>query len=188
MSKLRRGDTLIEVIFAFAILGTIIGFSFTGVIAARRNAVAAQQRTQALEIAQYECEGLQTYRNSMQSWDGSDNTCPSFIGGVGACAGSGMPAITLGSGSYCVFTTGAAGVWQLTNVPSNCNSLVPYLHLDNGQAPIQIQFSSIGRFQASGVSTPPDNQTVQATIGVSWTDPFGQTQSVKNIVILTKQK
>jgi type II secretory pathway pseudopilin PulG len=179
---LRRGDTLIEVIFAFAILATIIGFAFTGVIQARRGAIAAQERTQALEIAQYQTEALQTYRNSMKSWDGTDGTCPSFLGGT--CLGANK--IKLDNSSYCLLP--ASGVWQLQTNASNCNSLAPYLHLNSGSPVAQIQFGSIGRLQASGTTTSADNNTVQATISINWTDPYGQNQTVKNIVILTRQK
>lgn len=187
--KFNRGDTLIEVIFAFAILGTVIGFAFTGVIQARRNAVSAQQRTQALEIAQYQTEGLQTYRNSMQNWDGTTG-CPSFIdgsSGSGGCSGN-LPAINLANANqtYCVLVQN--NVWQLTNATQDCNSLVPNLSLDNGEPVIQIQFAKIGRLQASGITTPTDDSTIQATVRVSWSDPFGHTQTVSNIAILTKQK
>lgn len=185
-----RGDTLIEVIFAFAILGTIIGFSFTGVIQARRSAISAQQRTQALEIAQYQSEGLQAYRNSIY-WDNSQG-CPSLFGGSGTTCGT-LTSVDLVSNNnrYCMLAN--AGVWQLLNLESQssveaCANLVPFLRLDSGRSPIDIQFESIGRLQSSGTTSGNDNNTIQATITIAWTDPFGHDQTVKNIVILTKQK
>jgi type II secretory pathway pseudopilin PulG len=183
----RRGDTLIEVIFAFAILGTIIGFSFTGVIQARKSSLAAQQRTQALEIAQYQTQALTAYWANLPWDDGGGGFCPSFKNG--GCSGSGNPPIQTGSQTYCLKPTNSSTpqtYWQLTATTSECNSLVPNLSLASGDAPIGIRFSDIGQLSASGPTA--GNTNVQATITVSWTDPFGQTASVKTITILTKQK
>lgn len=187
ITNIRRGDTLIEVIFAFAILGAIIGFSFTGVIQARKNSVAAQQRTQALEIAQYQTQALNAYWANLP-WDSSGGECPSFKDG--GCTGTTNPPIQTGSGAptYCFKPTTGTGdtYWQLTSNTSNCNDLVPNLNLASREPPIGIRFTDIGLLSTTGPTTGSTN--VQATITISWTDPFGQTSSVKTITILTKQK
>ncbi|MBA3679129.1 type II secretion system protein [Candidatus Saccharibacteria bacterium] len=197
--KLRNhhGDTLIEVIFAFAILGTIIGFSFTGVISARKSAVAAQERTQALEMAQYQSEALQAYRDSLP-WDGARG-CPSFLGGsVGGGGCSSTPLglaqidlITTPNATYCILpiTNAASSItrWKLSNNASDCNDITPFLH--NGSMAVStITFKQTGRLVNNGPASPVDSQTVQADVKVEWQGPFGTTESVSNIVILTKQK
>ena len=111
--RFNRGDTLIEVIFAFAILGTIIGFAFTGVIQARKSAVAGQERTQALEMVQYQSEALQTYYRSLP-WDngGVSGICPTFINGSGSCSTTPSSLATINtSGTYCMVRVGDR--WKL---------------------------------------------------------------------------
>ena len=189
----KRGDTLIEVIFAFAILGTIIGFAFTGVIQARKSAVAGQERTQALEMVQYQSEALQTYRRSLP-WDngGSVGICPTFINGSGSCATtpSGLASINK-SLKYCmVQVTNITNRWKLSSTAADCNALTPFL--SNGSNPVTtITFRPIGQLTTSGASataaTILTTDTIQADIKVEWKGKFNVTESVSNIVILTKQ-
>ncbi len=191
----RQGDTLIEIIFAFAILSTIIGFSFTGVISARRNAVSAQQRTQALEMAQYQSEALQTYRNSLP-WDTAGNVCPSFIGGTsGGCSPtpSGLATIDLANSSktYCMLSVesipGGSTRWKLSDNALDCDIVTPFLH-NEPNAVTTIKFKPTGRLVGDGSISPADTQTIQADVRVEWLGQFGVTESVSNIVILTRQK
>jgi len=196
----QRGDTLIEIIFAFAILATIIGFSFTGVISARKSAVSAQQRTQALEMAQYQSEALQTYRNSLPWINDAGVNCPSFIGGTnGGCSStpSGLAEIDLSSASanntYCMTPvgTGSSGTddmrWKLSGNAKDCDAITPFL--SNGPNAVStITFKPTGRLENDGVAGSTDTQTVQADVKVEWQSSFGTKDSVKNIVILTRQK
>lgn len=77
MRRKLEGDTLIEVLFAFAILSAVIGTAFSGAIGSYKSAVAAQQRTQAQLLAQYQADGLLTYRRSLE-WNSTE--LPSFLG------------------------------------------------------------------------------------------------------------
>lgn len=185
----QRGDTLIEVIFAFAILGTIIGFAFTGVIQARKSAVAGQERTQALEMVQYQSEALQTYRRSLV-WDngGVSGICPTFINGSGLCSTtpSGLATINLtdSSKTYCMINS--SGRWKLSATAADCNVVTPFL--TNGSNPVTtIKFKPIGQLTITGAATPTGTDTLQADIQVQWMGKFGITESVSNIVILTRQ-
>lgn len=81
MRRRLKGDTLIEVLFAFAILSAVIGTAFSGAMGSYKSAVVAQQRTQAQLLAQYQADGLLTYRNSLAwDWD-STSGLPSFLNG-----------------------------------------------------------------------------------------------------------
>ena len=119
------GDTLIEVIFAFAILGTIIGFAYGGAIGAHKNSVLALQRTQALEVSQYQKEATGAYRDSLP-WNNEGGVFPSFVNGGAANA-----QIDLGV-TYCFKNTPNPpnrNQWQLIEATSgnNCDALVAEL-------------------------------------------------------------
>ena len=94
MSRKLNGDTLIEVLFAFAILSTVIGTAFSGAMGSYKSAQVAQQRSQAQLLAQYQADGLLTYRNSL-AWDSASNL-PNFLDG-----GSGLTAVS-GFASFCM--------------------------------------------------------------------------------------
>ena len=68
MHQKRAGDTLVEVMLAFAILSAVISVAFSGAMGSYRSALTAQNRTQALFLAQYQADGLKTYRDSLD-WD-----------------------------------------------------------------------------------------------------------------------
>lgn len=186
MKTQRRGDTLIEVIFAFAILSTIIGFAFGGAIQARKSAVAAQQRTQALLVAQYQASALTAYRDSLP-WNSFEGT-PSFLNGQPGT----LPDITTNPGSlYCLQTSGSN--WRLLRISpgNNCNALAPELPDPSGTQKVQITFAEIGQLTQSDPTTSTvtsNSGSVSANISVNWTDPFGRQSSVKNIVILSRQR
>ena len=80
------GDTLIEVMIAFAILSSVIGISFSGAMAGYKSTLAAQDRTQATLLAQYQADGLKTYRDSLE-WDDETGGLPSFLNGSSGVGG-----------------------------------------------------------------------------------------------------
>ncbi|MFO0862927.1 MAG: hypothetical protein U0516_04390 [Candidatus Saccharibacteria bacterium] len=183
---LPKGDTLIEVIFAFAILGTIIGFAFTGVIQGRRSAMSAQQRTQALFLLQQQSEALVGYRSSLV-WSSADG-CPSFLeGGTGSlgCSSS-LPIITT-THEYCLkIVNGAQTTWSLIDATTNPNQCTA----SETGITVKTKFSgrnplSTGDLNLSNVTSA--STEVQADVVATWSDSYG-TQSAQNIVILTKNR
>lgn len=174
-----HGDTLIEVIFAFAILATIIGFAYTGAIQARKTAVSAQQRTQALLMAQYQSQALIAYRDSLPWDDGVDGVnTPSFKDG-----GSGNDPIN-STDKFCLVFQDNSGVnqWQLLKQPSSQCDLTPDLPAPSGGKVIQITFR--GSDDCGGAIN--DCESIIADIKIVWIDPYGQEASVTNIVQLTE--
>ena len=182
------GDTLIEVMFAFVILGSIISFAYTGVIQARRSALDAQQRTQATFIAQYQKNALNAYRSGLPWNDGGGS--PNFLAG----GGGGTTGVN-GTNTFCMklepSATPAVSNWILkaeTDPATNCT--IPAGELYGGSGKQKITFAP---YNAQGVTptncNPTDLQlcsTLQATIVVSWQSTSGIENSVTNTVVLTQ--
>lgn len=177
------GDTLIEVIFAFAILATIIGYAFTGAIQARKTALAAQQRTQAVFLAQHQSQALKAYRDSIP-WDNSDGELPNFIyGGNGAAVIDSSP-----TSFYCMTkvdsqTPPTVKQWLLIK-NDNTNPKCPDTTLQPApsQKVLQTRFECI-----SPSGNPPANcDILRATVEVKWIDPYGRESNVINLVNLAK--
>lgn len=182
-----KGDTLIEVIFAFAILATIIGFAYSGSIQARKSALSAQQRTQALQVAQYQSQALKTYRYSLP-WDGSTGEFPNFLN-TGLGGGTPLNETT----KYCVFPT-TSGIsaprleWRLlANNDPGCTALVTNIlpQLPDPALPDTKMSISFKKGKASCVDLITCD-SVQGEVTVAWTDPYNITTRVQDIVILTK--
>jgi len=223
MNKLqnRSGDTLIEVIFAFAILGTIIGFSFTGVIQARKSAIAAQQRTQASMLVEKQTAAVKAYRDSLPWDDEGVGSVPNFLNGNPTASSSAdLPNIVTGSGAraaFCLYVPQSGNQWSMLSTMGGPNQQSRYTECFTNLTPgpygfqadqstfcVQVLFSNVGQLNAVvppddpsqgvclvGNSSNPVRQnstSVKADIGVFWEDPFGNRQSVKNIVILNKQR
>ena len=191
LSHSPAGDTLIEVMFAFVILGSIISFAYTGVIQARRSALDAQQRTQATFIAQYQKNALNAYRSSLP-WN-VDGGSPNFLVGGGSNPTS-APVSASGLG-FCMDldTRGAPAVskWILkaeTDPAANCT--IPAGELYGGSGKKKITFAP---YNAQGVTPTNCNpaslplcSSLQATIVVSWQSTSGIENSVTNTVVLTQ--
>jgi len=121
MSRKLNGDTLIEVLFAFAILSTVIGTAFSGAMASYKSAVVAQQRTQAQLLAQYQADGLLTYRNSL-AWDSASNL-PNFLdGGSGLLAVSTLERFCMRADSK-PSDANAPYSWNILSVSKQCSDL-----------------------------------------------------------------
>jgi Tfp pilus assembly protein PilV len=181
------GDTLIEVMFAFVILGSIISFAYTGVIQARRSALDAQQRTQATFIAQYQKNALNAYRSGLPWNDGGLNLSPNFLAGGGS-----NPTSALVSGDpnvFCMGLNNAANAWVLkAEADPTTACTIPASELYGGSGKKKITFAP---YNAQGVT--PTNCTnvqlcssLQATIVVSWKSTSGIENSVTNTVVLTQ--
>ena len=185
------GDTLIEVMFAFVILGSIISFAYTGVIQARRSALDAQQRTQATFIAQYQKNALNAYRSGLP-WN-DDGGSPNFLvgsvptsakvsdSGLGFC----MRPITSG--------TPAVSKWILkaeTDPATNCTIPAGELYGGSGKQKITFAGYSVGQTSTSPAQacsiTADTCPALQATIVISWKSTSGIANSVTNTVVLTQ--
>jgi prepilin-type N-terminal cleavage/methylation domain-containing protein len=75
---MRQGDTLIEVVFALAILATLLTVLTTSAIASWRTSRIAGERTRATGIVQEQVEALKAYRAGV-GW-GSFSTNPQLTG------------------------------------------------------------------------------------------------------------
>lgn len=185
-----RGDTLIEVLFAFAILATIIGFSFTGALGGYKSALAAQNRTQATFVAQYQADGLKTYRDSLD-WDGSSGSA-SFLGGFAPTNMESMSLIIANGTRFCMEAFKPASgpsIWRVetstaicsTNSNSIAKTLAP--NLDSPEISVTLK-------DDQPVSPNPINPNRKvATVIVSWQPRNTSTrEQVTNTIILTKEE
>lgn len=185
------GDTLIEVMFAFVILGSIISFAYTGVIQARRSALDAQQRTQATFIAQYQKNALNAYRSGLP-WNNNGGNPNFLVGGGGGTTG------VNDTDTFCMDLKASSGTpavsnWILekeTDPATNCT--IPAGELYGGSGKVEIKFAgySVGQTSTSPAQacsiTADTCPALQATIVVSWKSTSGIENSVTNTVVLTK--
>lgn len=187
MTRIKKGDTLVEVLFAFAILATIIGFSFTGALASYKSALAAQNRTQATFVAQYQADGLKTYRDSLE-WDGSAGL-PSFIDGFTSAFWV-LPKMQQdfvdSNRDFCMQNTDYLGggnrYWLVQSNAVSCNNIASQLapNLDSPEIRIQLD---------NDTSATPDPDRRVATIIVSWLPRNTSVrEQVTNTIILTRQE
>ncbi len=175
MTTTRRGDTLIEVMFAFAILSAIIAVSFSGAMNSYKSSLSAQNHTQASFVAQYQADALKTYRDSLE-WN--DSGAPSFLtGNVGLPVMSdyiafGMP--------FCMQYQTLTNSWKvLANYPiGTCNPVAKTL------AP------QLGSSVTLGITLTGDaTNGVYASIKVTWRPRNSNTdQTVTNTILLTKDR
>lgn len=71
--RTQQGMTLVEILFAFAIVSTVLTIAYASALNAWRNAVSANQRTQAQFIAQQGIESIRAFRESQGfAWSGVD--------------------------------------------------------------------------------------------------------------------
>lgn len=60
----KKGMTLVEIIFAFAIVSTLLTLAYAAALSAWQSAVASNQRTQAQYLVQQSLEAVKAYRES----------------------------------------------------------------------------------------------------------------------------
>jgi Tfp pilus assembly protein PilV len=183
LNKNRSGDTLIEVMLAFAILSAVIGTAFGGAMSSYRSGITAQNRTQALFLAQYQADGLKTYRDSLE-WN-SDGGLPSFLNGKTSTLGdNNLTAIkdaTTGSylRDFCMVTADSTSpvttYWKINTDAAACNAYAKTLAPNLINPTISIATSS------------PASDRVEAIITVSYKAANADiTEKVTNSIILIK--
>lgn len=196
MSSTRPGDTLIEVLFAFAILATIAAFTFTAAIQGYKNAVQAQNQTQANFLAQYQADALKTYRDSLE-WN--NTATQSFLGGFNS---PGLPQLPAMSGfinpvrPFCMRGTlpGGAGPirWEVVDNTSTCNSNIASQAPNLPNPTVRIEFSDPVRFDeftGTFVEDNSDPDKLTATVTVTYDIPNANVDGeVINTITLTRER
>lgn len=169
MKRKLAGDTLIEVMFAFAVLSTIASVTFAGALSSYKSSIGAQWRTKATFAAQYQAEALLAYRRSL-SWD-------VFLNGSNLNASVGK----IPSGSFCmkINPTNSNNLSYWTIDSSTCNTVASNLMDGVPSSKISIDINQ---------PDPNDNSKRIANIVVSWQNKNGQEETVKNILLLTKEQ
>ena len=100
-SRRQRGDTIIEVLLAMTVIGLILATSFGIANRATRTGRAAQERTEALKVAEAQIELTKAYLK-----DGANN--------IGTFTGSGN--------SFCIDVNAtSAGNAAITSTDGRCN-------------------------------------------------------------------
>lgn len=183
-----RGDTLVEVLFAFAILSLVVSTAFSGSLSAYKSSLAAQNQTQANFVAQYQAEALKTYRDALE-WN--DSNFPNFLAGYSQQGSNSLPALASyfnTKNNFCMFlenpnfgkATADMVYWKVEEDDTKCNNtlrtlLAPELG-NNSRLEITLE--------PNDVSNPTQ---VTATVKVTWTPRNSKVeQSVVNKVLLTK--
>ena len=192
MKKLWPGDTLIEVLFAFAILSLVISVMFSGAMSSYKSALTAQDRTVALFVAQYQADGLKAYRDSL-GWDNASGQQYTFLD-ANAGTNLSVPAsqqdlikareLATNNTVFCMnkpyYTSDADQYiyWKIYTATSDCNGVAKKLAptLNNPNIEIRLVMA-------------PDSKSATATIKVNWTARNSNTtETVTNTILLTEQR
>lgn len=155
----QRGDTLIEVTFALAILATVLLGSTSIAASAFRMGQTAKERTVTIEKAQQQIEALRSFRDS-HSWN-------EFRSGNGCTT----------PGGYCgVDNVGATWHMELTNV-SGSTQWVPVTGSLAGPVPTSTMGISADLSTGLRMNARPCNYDFQLNYSFS---PLGGGTQVKN--------
>ncbi|MEI6581916.1 MAG: hypothetical protein WCN86_03525 [bacterium] len=177
------GDTLIEVLFAFTILSAVISVAFSGALSSYKSAQTAQNRTQALFLAQYQADALKTYRDSL-AWDSTENNLASFKDGptvidkLTAMSTTYLPvALNTQGAPFCMGFVQDVTYWHINSNPY-CDSFAKTLAPNLNSPTMQITLSAI------------TNDSIKATVTVSYkaANNSAITEKVTNTILLTKQR
>jgi len=184
---LPAGDTLIEVLFAFTILSAVISVAFGGALSSYKSAQTAQNRTQALFLAQYQADALKTYRDSL-AWDGSENSLASFLDGPTVTNNTNNNNLTAMRGytlspfsPFCMepVNTPVGRWWKVQTSTANCNDSARALAPNLNSPTVQITLSAIDA----------TNESTKATVTVSYKAANNSPdEKVTNTILLTKQR
>ena len=180
------GDTLIEVLFAFTILSAVISVAFGGALSSYKSAQTAQNRTQALFLAQYQADALKTYRDSL-AWDNTESQSYCFLETTGTYCQLGtnltaMKDYALSPFSpFCMVPAGGLTYWKVqdtTTTPNSCDERAKTLAPNLNNPTVQITLGAI------------TNNSIKATVTVSYTaaNKSTITEKVTNTILLTKQR
>jgi hypothetical protein len=187
MRHFRAGDTLIEVLFAFTILSTVIGVMFSGALGSYKSALNAQDRTTALFLAQYQADGLKSYRDSI-AWDQASGQQYTFLDADGGAAlGDSatqkslvvVRSLATNNTSFCMNQPSSSYIyWKIITVASDCKSIASALAPSLQDADININ-----------IALANDGNSATATVKVKWRARNSrQIENVTNTILLTKQK
>ena len=182
------GDTLIEVLFAFTILSAVISVAFGGALSSYKSAQTAQNRTQALFLAQYQADALKTYRDSL-GWDNTEGQSYCFLdtSGTACTAGTNLTAMsayaTTPFDSFCMvlvtpLVPPAIRYWKVEPTTSTCTTTAQTLAPNLNSPTMQITLGAI------------TNNSIKATVTVSYkaANKSTITEKVTNTILLTKQR
>lgn len=117
-----RGDTLIEVTFALAILGFVLLGSTAVAAMAFRVGQTARERTTLSEQAQEQMEALRSFRDNALSTAGGWAT---FQNGAGACGGSGYCGVVNVPKGQCHFNSALFACFHMAQTGGAANQWVP---------------------------------------------------------------
>lgn len=168
--KPRRGDTLIEVVFALAILASILVAITSGAITAWRTSRLAGERSQAAGLVTAQAEALKAYSFAEKF----DATFESKID-------------TAVSGGGCMTaTTSSPSAWELQISQASCGNIGP----DMGTNKYSAEFSRASAATAPNckISETPSVKLCSIKIAVRWT-PLGSVTPATSsqIVTITEQ-
>jgi Tfp pilus assembly protein PilV len=124
VQRSERGDTLIEVTFALAILGFVLLGSTAIAAAAFRTGQTARERTQVVQVAQDQMEALRTFRDNHTWAEFRQGVSPAFQGVDNAPA----TACTFNAARTCFhmnLTTGVPVTGAMTSTSPGTNLTVP---------------------------------------------------------------
>ncbi len=108
MSK-QRGDTIVEVLIAMAVIGIMLGAAFGIANRSLATGRAAQERTEALKIAETQLELLKAYSKagiSFPDFSGTDDFCINT--GVNPISSTGVE-LDINTNDVCATTNGNGG-------------------------------------------------------------------------------
>lgn len=178
MKRRLAGDTLIEVLFAFAILSLVISVMFSGATSSYRSAINAQDRTAASFAAQYQAEGLLAYRRSL-AWDAASGQQYSFLDGDGGVDTPSNKKVRDITTAYCMnIPTSGNAKWEIITESITCSANAKTLAPTLTNPRIEI---------TNGTLADPSRLLV--TIRVFWTAKnSSREESVVNTILLTKQE